>query len=686
MLELLHPSLPFFVAALAVPCLNQMGQRIAVLLSAALATVLVVVLPDGAGFSLEVAGYVLQPVEVDALARVFALAFSLYAILAAIFAWRDTSTVSRVAALGLVGGAIGLVLAGDLICLFVFWELLAISSLFLIWAGRDPSSLAAGLRYVIFHLGGGLCLLTGIILHLQGGGQNTMASLSLVDPAAWLMLLGVLINAAVPPLHAWLPDAYPRASVFGTVFLAAFTTKAAVYVLARLFPGAEALVWLGAVMALYGVIFAVLENDIRRLLGYHIISQVGYMVCGVGIGSSLAVNGAAAHAFSHIFYKGLLMMSAGAVIWATGRGKLTELGGLAGPLRWVLVMYMIGAFSISGVPLFSGFISKAMVVSASAEAHLASIELMLVVASMGTFLHTGLKLPWFTFFGNTPARTSPVRRPVPRSMLLAMGLTAVVCIGTGVYPALLYAALPYPADYHPYTPDHVIGSLQLLVGTALGFWLLRRALGGEPTITLDIDRLYRRPVRLAVTTGSVLLDHSFNATEQTIRAIARAARRIPERIIGRAGSIPLGYRVALIVLALVCLWCVSWILRSAGPNLAVGPAQPAGTSIASTLARTTCCCSGSVPSPRTDGSEQWQRRLNRHCRLAQIFAEPVADQPVYHAVEDHIGALQIERAQPPVLQSARKEMVYDPQNPRRPGRYTLHVGRNPSCPGTSRTT
>jgi hypothetical protein len=208
----------------------------------------------------------------------------------------------------------------------------------------------------------------------------------------------MLTNAAVPPLHAWLSDAYPRASIFGTVFLAAFTTKAAVYALVRGFPGVDALVWLGVAMALFGVVYAVLENDIRRLLAYHIISQVGYMVAGVGLGTALALNGTSAHAFAHIFYKGLLMMSAGAVIYATGRGKLTELGQLAKPMKWTLILMMIGAFSISGVPFFNGFVSKSMIVSAAADAGRAPIELLLLLASMGTFLHTGLKLPWYTFF------------------------------------------------------------------------------------------------------------------------------------------------------------------------------------------------------------------------------------------------------------------------------------------------
>jgi len=591
--ELVHPSLPLFAVALAALFLNPLGQRIALLVGAAVSAGLVLTLPDGASVSVEVAGLALTPLQADALSMVFATAFGLYAVVAAIFAWSDNSTMARAFAGVLAGGGIGVALAGDMITLFVFWEMLAISSLFLVWAGSDKESGPAGFRYVIFHLAGGLCLLTGIIMHLQAGGENALSAMSLDSTAAWLMLIGVLVNAAVPPLHAWLPDAYPRASIFGTVFLAAFTTKSAVYVLARMFPETEVLIWLGAVMALYGVVFAVLENDIRRLLGYHIVSQVGYMVCGVGIGSEMAINGSASHAFCHIFYKGLLMMSAGAVVWATGRGKLTELGGLASPLRWVLLLCMIGAFSISGVPLFNGFISKSMVVSAAAEAHRAPIELMLVVASMGTFLHTGLKLPWFTFFGNAPT-PPPVRRPVPRSMYLAMGLTAFVCIASGVYPVILYDALPHPVDYHPYTPDHVITALQLLVGTALGFWLLRGVLGGQPTITLDVDRLYRRPVALAVAGGSVLFERSFGAAEKALHAIVHAVRRMPERI-AAVGSLPMGYRVALIVIALVCLWCVSWMLWSADSSAAAGRTPPADVSTACGSALTTNCDNGPVP-------------------------------------------------------------------------------------------
>ncbi|GAH52052.1 unnamed protein product, partial [marine sediment metagenome] len=275
-----------------------------------------------------------------------------------------------------------------------------------------------------------------------------------------LILFGFALNAAVPPLHGWLADAYPEGTVTGTIFLSAFTTKTAVYALIRGFSGLEVLIWVGAVMAVYGVVFAVLENDIRRLLAYHIISQVGYMVTGIGIGTAMAINGVVAHAFAHILYKALVLMGAGTVLYTTGRSKLTELGGLARTIPFALALYMVGAFSISGVPLFSGFVSRSMTIYAAELSHMGVVVLLLNVASVGTVLHTGLKLPYFTWFG--PNR-SLKPAPAPLGMYLGMALAAGICIAIGVYPAPLYNLLPFAVDYQPYTAIHLIETMQLLI-------------------------------------------------------------------------------------------------------------------------------------------------------------------------------------------------------------------------------
>lgn len=304
-----------------------------------------------------------------------------------------------------------------------------------------------------------------------------------------LILGGVLINAAAPPLSAWLSDAYPEASYTGTVFLSAFTTKTAVYVLLRGFPGAEILVFVGIFMIFYGIIYALLENDMRRILAYSIVNQVGFMVTGIGIGTEMALNGAAAHAFAHIIYKALLLMSAGAVLYMTGKRKCTDLGGLFQSMPLTAACGIVGALSISAFPLTSGFISKSMINQAAADENLIIVWFLLMAASAGVFLHAGIKFPWFVFF----QKDSGLRPPDPPwNMRLAMILFAGACIGLGVWPEYLYALLPYPVDYQPYTVPHVVNMLQLLLFSGLAFFLMLPLMKRTLTISLDFDWLYRK--------------------------------------------------------------------------------------------------------------------------------------------------------------------------------------------------
>jgi multicomponent Na+:H+ antiporter subunit D len=307
-------------------------------------------------------------------------------------------------------------------------------------------------------------------------------------------MIGFILNAAVPPLHAWLPDAYGEATFNGSVFMCAFTTKTAVYALCRGFAGMDILVPLGVIMALYGVVYAVLENDCRRLLAYHIISQVGYMVAGVGLGTDMAINGACAHAFAHILYKGLLFMGCGSVLHMTGESRFTELGGLWRKMPWAFVFTLIGGLSISAFPLFSGFVSKSMIVAAGFEEHKLWVGFGLMLASAGTFLHTGLKVPYFIWFGKNQPKQEILDRAKdpPWNMNLAMAIAAFFCIFIGCYPAYLYDLLPNKSVvYHPYTSYHISETMQILLFTALGFFLLIKKLTPEPTISLDMDWFYR---------------------------------------------------------------------------------------------------------------------------------------------------------------------------------------------------
>jgi multicomponent Na+:H+ antiporter subunit D len=303
-----------------------------------------------------------------------------------------------------------------------------------------------------------------------------------------LILAAFLVNAGAPPLSAWLPDAYPEASWSGTVFLSAFTTKTAVYVLMRGFPGTELLVWVGLYMIFYGIVYALLENDMRRILAYSIVNQVGFMVTGIGIGTEMAINGAASHAFTHIVYKALLLMSAGSVLYMTGKRKCTDLGGLFRTMPFTALCGIVGALSISSFPLTSGFVSKSMTAQAAADQHLLWVWLLLAAASAGVFLHAGIKFPWFVFF----QKDSGLRPPEPpASMRLAMAFFSVLCIGLGVAYRPLYDMLPYPVRYDPYTASHVVHQLQLLLFSGLAFFVMLNWLRRTLTITLDFDWFYR---------------------------------------------------------------------------------------------------------------------------------------------------------------------------------------------------
>ncbi|NNH30690.1 Na(+)/H(+) antiporter subunit D, partial [Rhizobium sp. SEMIA 4085] len=442
MTDFIHPALLFILGALPIPFLRGSIGKAYLLLIPTLAILAVLTMEPGSYGEARFIGQEIVIAKVDKLSIVFATVFTVMALIGTVYALHLTRTGQHVAAFIYVGSALGVVFAGDYLTLYLFWEGMAFASAYLVFAQGGDKAIRAGFRYLMVHIAGGVCLLGGVVLHRLATGSSLFGPIEgEMGVAVYLILAGFILNAAVPPLNAWLTDAYPEATVTGAVFMSAFTTKTAVYVLARAFPGTELLVWLGIAMALYGVIYAVLENDCRRLLAYHIVSQVGYMVAGVGIGTEMAVNGATSHAFAHILYKALLFMGAGAVIHVTGRRKLTELGGLYKSMPLTVTLYMVGALAISAFPFFSGFVTKSMVVAAAGQDHRALVVLALTMASSGTFLHPGLKLPYYMFFGKDQGLGA---REPPGNMLVAMGMAAVLCIAIGVFPRPLYAMLPYP--------------------------------------------------------------------------------------------------------------------------------------------------------------------------------------------------------------------------------------------------
>jgi len=483
-------------------------------------------------------GYELSPVRIDGLGLLFGTIFALAALLGGLFALPQRNGSELAAALVYAGGAVGAAFAGDLVTLFVFWEVMAIASTLVIWSG-GPRARAAGLRYGIIHFLSGVLFMLGAAGHIGETGSVAFNLIGTESWAGWLILASVLINAGAPPLAAWLPDAYPSASWSGTVFLSAFTTKTSVYVLIRGFPGEEILLIIGPAMVIYGIVYAILENDMRRILAYSIVNQVGFMVTAVGVGSELALNGAAAHAFMHILYKALLLMSAGSVLYMTGLSRCTDLGGLFRSMPVACVCGIIGALAISAFPGTSGFVSKSMITVAIGEAGLLYAWLALTAASAAAFVYVGLNYPWHVFF-HRDSGLRPEDPPLP--MQAAMAITAVLCIGLGVWAAPLEAMLPFGETYDPYSAGKVVAQLQLLLVGGLVFFLLLRPLRRMRTITLDIDWAWRGGGRAAarefemawIAAYARMAERALSTLQRGLEALT--AKHRPDGIFGRTRS------------------------------------------------------------------------------------------------------------------------------------------------------
>ncbi len=501
MLDQIPTAFLFFAAAIAVVAIPKGPIRNAfMLLVPLIAGYQVWNLEAGIHNQVELFGFTLDLMRVDKLSRVFALIFTLAAFLSNLYAWHLKDTVQQVAALIYTGSAIGAVFAGDLITLFFYWEGTAIASVFLIWARRTEGSYNTGMRYLIIQISSGVILLAGAAMVYIDTGSITFENMSLGSLGTWLIFLSFGIKASFPLLHNWLQDSYPAATVTGTVILSAFTTKLAIYALARGFAGTEILIYIGAIMTLFPIFFAEIENDLRRVLAYSLNNQLGFMVVGIGIGTEMALNGTAAHAFAHILYKSLLFMSVGAVLHRTGTSKASELGGLYRTMPLTAIFCLVGAASISAFPLFSGFVTKSVIIDETGAGSYPIIWAVLVFASAGVLSHSGIKIPFFTFF----AHDSGLRpKEAPTHMLLAMGLTAALCIYIGVSPDFLYSLLPYEVEFQSYTMGHVIGQLQLLMFALLAFVILMRT-GIHPpeirAINLDVDWIYRRLIPSVLTT------------------------------------------------------------------------------------------------------------------------------------------------------------------------------------------
>ena len=530
----LPPFIPFYIAALLVLATRGWVRNVILLVTPVLGGLHLwlgvqphvpmvatdaLVSAEGLSYQLTALGYQLELMRVDKLSLLFGYLFHIASFIAIIFALHVRDTTQQVAGLIYAGSALGAVFAGDLITLFIFWEGLALSSVFLVWARRTERAINSGIRYLILQVMSGVLLLAGALIHYHQTGTLAFNYIGIESTAGWLILLAFGIKSAFPLLHNWLTDAYPESTPTGTVFLSAFTTKVAVYALARGFPGTDILIYVGAIMTCFPIFYAVIENDLRRVLAYSMINQVGFMVCGVGIGTALALNGAVAHAFNDVIFKGLLFMTMGAVLYRVGNINGSDLGGLYKTMPKTAMLCIVGASSISAFPLFSGFVSKSMVMSAMLEEGYNYLWLMLLFASAGVFHHAGIKIPYFAFFHHD----SGIRtQEAPANMLLAMTIAAILCVFIGTQPQYLYALLPWHVEYWPYDMTHILAQLQLLFFSALAFvWLNKQGLYPPElhSVNIDAEWLYRK---LLPATGRV----SFSILQSFNRTVVRLALQV----------------------------------------------------------------------------------------------------------------------------------------------------------------
>ena len=465
MINSIPPGLVMFLGAFLVPLFPHIYRQFYMIFLVLLSAISL--------FSAEGSHLIIQVQDIqfllhhsDNLSFPFAIVFHIAAFLVIIYGGHIKDWREQLAILSYAGAAIAALHAGDLFTLFLWWEATAFTSVILIFGGKTYRAYRSAIRYIVIQVGSGILLLSGAILLFQSNNEAIFKELDINSTAGLLIFIAFGIKAAFPFLNGWLQDSYPEASEAGTVALSAFTTKLAIYALARSFAGVEILIYIGALMTFFPIFFAVIENDLRRVLAFSLNNQLGFMVVAIGIGTELAINGAVAHAFAHIIYKGLLFMSMGAVLYRVGTCKASELGGLFKYMPITAVCSIVGAVSISAFPLFSGFVAKSLIMSSLGYEGLTFIYFMLLFASAGVLHHSGIKIPFFAFFAHD-AGLKPKEAPI--NMQAAMILSSILCILIGIFPSLFYQILPYSTYYQPYDFSHVLSQLQLLMFAVFAF-------------------------------------------------------------------------------------------------------------------------------------------------------------------------------------------------------------------------
>jgi len=398
---------------------------------------------------------------------------------------------------------LGLILARDLLGFYIFFEMVSFSAYFLIIHSREREALDAGYKYIVMMLVGGLFILTAMmVLSITPEDRG--------DWSGWAGIcfsIGCLLKAGAFPFHTWLPDAHPAAPSPISALLSGTMIKVGVYGLVRAFfyptflgevseenrvfffeslkslsqsvsgmnqsvvSPASLLMFTGVLSMVIGVSLALIQKDLKKLLAYHSVSQIGYILLGIGIGG-YGLAGGLLHIFSHAIFKGLLFLAVGAVIFGTGIRKIDLLGGLWRKMPVTTFTCVIAALSISGVPLTSGYASKG-IIFAGLKGNL-TLQIIFILTSAGTCA-SFLKLVRHTFFGKPNSPLSDVKE-VSRSMYVPMIFLALGSFMLGIFPAfslnfLLGSFAPKP---HLWTLPHIFEALLSLgIGFALYFFLLR---------------------------------------------------------------------------------------------------------------------------------------------------------------------------------------------------------------------
>lgn len=477
--------------------------------------------------TIDILGFNLVIFAYDKISLLFAYIFHIFAFIALIYAAFSKNSLEIGAGLFYVGASLGVIFAGDFFSFYLFWEALTLGAVIFIYLGKEKDSKDASFRYLIFHFIGGLILLSGILLLYRETGVNLIRNLKLGSLPSYLIFIGFGINAGFPLLNTWILDSYPKASIVGTVFLSSLTTKVGIYALIRCFLGTQSLIYIGIVMVILPVFYAVIENDLRKVLAYSLINQLGFMIVGIGIGTNLSINGTLSHVFVHIIYKSLLFMALGAVYFKYRTCKATKLGGLYKKMPLVTCCAIIASLSIMAFPMFSGFVTKSMIIESALTNNLILIYVLLIVGSAAVVKY--FKVPYRAFFKENVEgeKLEPITtKRVPRSMNIAMSLSAILCIMIGLFPQYtIYKLLPFNLEYNPYTPFHVVTQLEILLFAAFSLCLcIKYKLYPKETdkITVNFDYFYRKSFTLFNNASKVVSEYVHNKSYNTLILLGKS--------------------------------------------------------------------------------------------------------------------------------------------------------------------